>query len=70
MTFDEWLSRGVAEGWISDPTCITHGGVPMTDDEVDAVERQGWDPCLPGVRLWGEDGPPEPGHLGAAMETR
>jgi hypothetical protein len=51
MTFEEWLTYGVTEGWVSMGVCETHDGVPMTPEEQDADE-DGWDPCIPGLRVW------------------
>ena len=52
MTFDEWIQLGVVEGWVSMPVCQTHDGVPQTPEE-EAAWEDGWDPCVPVVRLWG-----------------
>ena len=51
MTLWEWLKRGVDEGWISEPVCITHNGVPSTPDELEEWE-DGGDPCQVCVRVW------------------
>jgi hypothetical protein len=46
-----WLKFGIRRGWISEPVCATHDGVPNTADEADAWE-EGWDPCQHVLRLW------------------
>jgi hypothetical protein len=40
--------------------CQTHDGVPQTPEEDDAWE-DGWDPCIPVLRLWGDNIPDESG---------
>lgn len=54
MTFEEWLTYGHDQGWISHPTCATHNGVPSTEDEEIDWEL-GYDPCQHVVRLWPQD---------------
>lgn len=51
MTFDEWLNFGIAQGWCSEPDCMTHNGLPNTDEEAEAWEA-GLDPCEVGMRIW------------------
>lgn len=51
MTFEEWHGIGYAEGWCSDIVCATHDGLPSTEEEDEAWE-QGWDPCVPALRLY------------------
>lgn len=50
--FNAWLQQGIERGWCSEPACETHDGLPWTDEEIEAWD-DGWDPCLPAVRLWG-----------------
>lgn len=50
--FEEWLALGVSRGWISEVCCETHDGLPWTDEEMEDWEN-GWDPCMPAVRVWG-----------------
>lgn len=57
--FGDWLTYGIERGWVSDIVCDTHDGIPLTDEEEDQWE-EGGDPCAPVVRVWGEDGSPEP----------
>ncbi len=58
--FDEWLAVGIRAGWVSEPCCSMHDGVPMAPVEEFEVD-EGYDPCLPVVRLWGPDGRPADG---------
>lgn len=50
----EWLKYGIERGFCSDPVCHTHDGVPYTDDE-DEEWNEGFDPCVPAVRLYEQD---------------
>ena len=50
--FENWISHGINQGWISEVVCKTHDGLPWTDDE--SLERQdGLDFCVPAVRVYG-----------------
>lgn len=49
--FLAWIDRGLAAGWISDPVCETHNGVPMREWEESEFE-EGFDPCIAVIRLW------------------
>lgn len=49
----DWIDVGVKNGWCSHPTCDTHDGVPMTDEEMEEWD-QGHDPCMHVLRLWGD----------------
>jgi hypothetical protein len=51
MTFDEWLKFGWEHGWCSPPVCSTHDGVPMSDEEDEAI-FDGDDRCIPVMRLY------------------
>lgn len=53
MTFGEWLTYGIRQGWVSDPWCCTHDGAPLTDNEADNVFDD--DMCVPCVRIYGDD---------------
>ena len=55
--FHEWIDVGIRAGWISAPVCSMHDGLPLALDEEAEID-EGYDPCLPAVRLWGPDGPP------------
>jgi hypothetical protein len=50
MTFDEWLAVGLNAGYAS-PSCDTHDGPALTDDERDRFDAGG-DPCVPVLRVW------------------
>lgn len=49
----EWIAFGVENGYCSLPFCETHDMAPLTPAESEAFE-DGWDPCVPMVRLWQE----------------
>lgn len=51
MKFEEWLSIGVSEGWVTLPICGTHTGAPMRDWEEEAFDY-GADPCIFVMRVW------------------
>ena len=51
MTFDEWITQGIDLGYCSVPACQTHEGLPSTEEE-DAAWDEGWDPCVPAMRLY------------------
>lgn len=54
MDFDEWLEVGVKEGYCSKPVCNTHDGLPSSEEE-DKAWEDGYDPCVPAVRLFWRD---------------
>ena len=54
ITFEDWLTMGVGFGYCSEPVCDTHDGLPMTPEEQDQFE-DGYDPCIPAVRLLGDE---------------
>jgi hypothetical protein len=54
MTFQEWMYHGMVKGWCSDIVCETHDGVPTTDEEAQMWD-DGEDPCIPVIRLWGQN---------------
>lgn len=47
----EWVDYGIAQGWISEPTCYNHDILPMNDSEAEMMD-DGDDPCLQIIRLW------------------
>lgn len=61
MTFEEWLMTGISSGFCSEPVCDTHDGIPMNEGEQNAFE-DGWDPCIPAVRLWNVEDRPDVGQ--------
>lgn len=53
--FWDYIAHGKKKGWISDVVCSTHEGLPLTSIEEDDAE-DGWDVCVPAVRIWGPKG--------------
>lgn len=56
--YNNWLVYGIDKGWISEPVCVTHEGMPPTEDEMKMEEEEEdamWDWCVPGVRLYGHE---------------
>jgi hypothetical protein len=49
--FYEWFNVGIDHGWISEPVCATHEGLPSTASEAQEWE-DGFDPCQAAVRVW------------------
>lgn len=58
MKIDEWIQYGIDHKYCSEPVCSTHEGLPVTKDEGLEWDK-GYDPCVPGVRLWLEGECPE-----------
>lgn len=52
--FEAWITHGINRRWISDIVCATHEGLPSTEEEEKEWE-EGFDPCVPGIRVWGDD---------------
>jgi hypothetical protein len=48
--FEAWLAYGRTAGWISDPACDTHDGVPISAAEEE--EFMEGDPCVHILRLY------------------
>jgi hypothetical protein len=51
MTQEEWLLLGIANKWCTDVVCYSHDMIELTEEEDDAM-NEGFDDCLPIVRLW------------------
>lgn len=51
LTQEEWLELGIQNKWCTDVVCYTHDTIEMTDEEVEVFD-EGYDDCLPIVRLW------------------
>lgn len=51
VEFWEWVKAGVSRGWVSEPVCATHQGLPTTKEEDDEWD-EGFDPCSLGMRIW------------------
>jgi hypothetical protein len=54
MTIDEWIKYGITKGYCTDATCVTHSGLSNTKEEEEEWDK-GYDPCIPGLRLWIND---------------
>lgn len=54
MTMDEWLTYGMKKNWCGPPVCVTHDGMPTTEDEDNAWE-EGTDPCMHMVRMYHDE---------------
>lgn len=50
MTFDEWHKIGFEAGFCGPAVCITHDGLPTTEDE--DGELSDFDPCIHILRLY------------------
>lgn len=55
MSFDEWVTLGINNGWCGAPICETHDGVPMSDEEYEEMEEHGEPPCIHILRLYEND---------------
>ena len=51
MTFDEWLTEGIAAGYCSEPVCLMHDFPSYLNEEDQKQFNEGHDPCLAGVTL-------------------
>jgi hypothetical protein len=49
--FADWLALGLVRGWVSEPMCNTHSGLPLTEVEEQEFE-EGFDPCVTTIRVW------------------
>lgn len=49
----QMLQALIEWGLLSEPVCNTHNGLPCTEEE-DAEWEDGYDPCIPAVRIWEE----------------
>lgn len=54
MNLGEWLRHGIDAGYCTNPSCNTHDGPEMTEDELEQFD-DGYDPCVHIVRLWPVD---------------
>jgi hypothetical protein len=52
MTYDEWVSYGMHNDFVGPAVCLTHDGLPTTDDEDKAFEED--DICIHVLRLYGD----------------
>jgi hypothetical protein len=51
MTFDEWITAGINNGWCGPPCCVPHDGIGTTETE-DTEYDDGGDPCYHAIRLY------------------
>jgi len=51
LTFSEWMTYGIKQGWCGAPVCYTHDGLPMSNEE-DVEFGEGQDPCMHIVRMY------------------
>lgn len=51
MTQGEWLAMGIENKWCTEVACYTHDMLDLTDEEASSFD-EGFDDCLPVVRLW------------------
>lgn len=49
--FSEWLTRGIEEGWVTEPFCDTHDLDPGMGEEEQAEWEAGHDPCRVVLRV-------------------
>jgi hypothetical protein len=54
LEFWDWLRIGIDAGWVSEPVCATHEGVPTTVEGMKEWD-EGHDPCEHIVRLIPDD---------------
>lgn len=54
LTLEQWVAYGIQEGYCTDIVCDTHNGTEMTPEEEYEFE-EGFDPCIPVVRIWFDD---------------
>lgn len=50
--FLAWLHDGQRRGWVSAQYCARHETAPIDEGEEQDID-DGWDPCIPCVRIWG-----------------
>lgn len=51
-TFEQWLYFGRRHGFLSEPVCYIHDGIPLTDEEMDEMDETGEpDHCIFVVRI-------------------
>ena len=48
--FEQWLATGISSGWVTPIFCQTHDMTPMSDNEHHEFD-QGFDPCIPVIRI-------------------
>jgi hypothetical protein len=48
--FMDWLKMGLSRKWVTPPLCLHHDPVPLTRDEVEAIDADD-PPCIYYVRV-------------------
>lgn len=51
LSFNDWMTYGIKQGWCGPPVCYTHDGFPMATEEDEQFEN-GEDPCMHMVRMY------------------
>lgn len=51
--FEAWLHRGIGNGWVSTPVCVTHDHDKLLSDNEAQQWRDTAEVCVPVVRLHG-----------------
>lgn len=51
ISFEQWISYGIDQGWCGPPVCYTHDGLPMSNDEEEEFS-DGDDPCIHVIRMY------------------
>lgn len=51
LTFEEWANWGWEQGWCSPPVCVTHDGLPLSENEEEEL-LDGEDNCVHIIRLY------------------
>jgi len=49
----DWIEFGVKKGWVTEPSCYTHDGPILTEEEA-ALWDEGHDPCMFVLRIWND----------------
>lgn len=49
--FWSWFEYGQAKGWVSEPDCITHNGLPGMPEDIAEMWDEGLDPCEIAARV-------------------
>lgn len=52
MTQAEWLEVGLTNGWCGPVVCVTHDGIPTSEQEDDLDFD---DPCVPMLRVYHDE---------------
>jgi hypothetical protein len=56
--FWAWLEAGQEMGFAGQHVCATHDGFPQTEEE-EELDEEGYDFCMPAIRLYPEGDAPE-----------